>query len=557
MRRRSNAGDPIPSIRSQFTGAHHANPDSPPQARVDPGRSTRPARSHVIGLGLIGLAAGVAWLLGLGHAAWLWPGQSDSASIILLGQDMINGNWALDGWLLPTDTYWLTEVPLYAVAVSIRGVVPSLIHDVPLLLYLGVIVSGILVARAGRPGIRGWAGAALTFILLGMLGPSAAVTVLHGPAHISTALACLLAFAALRWASARRPAGYLLGFVLLAIALVSDPMARAIGLAPILAAAAIVALRTRAWSRPAAQAATALGALLASQAIRVGVQTLGGYTVGGGGPDLDGPDQWIGTLPQFVSSLVTIFSGQLGSSPSFSDLLAAAHLAVLFVVALCVAVALWHLLGRAHDREAWLDGVLALGAGATVGAFFLSGYVQDATAIRYLSPGFIFGAVLAGRLAPNLLASVPRLVLAPASLLLFSAYLITFTVVARSPIPSNPATPLAGWLVQRGLTNGYGAYWDAHIVTLMSSNRVRVLPVLNGPSGLEPSHWNSTLAWYRTLPDTPVTFVVFEPMAPWGGVDEKSAAATFGPPDRSETLGRYRILIWDHDLAPTLRPAER
>ena len=91
----------------------------------------------------------------------------------------------------------------------------------------------------------------------------------------------------------------------------------------------------------------------------------------------------------------------------------------------------------------------------------------------------------------------------------------------------------------------------------MSSNRVRVLPVLNGPSGLEPSHWNSTLAWYRTLPDTPVTFVVFEPMAPWGGVDEKSAAATFGPPDRSETLGRYRILIWDHDLAPTLRPAER
>src|SRR5438094_8201757 len=163
MRRRSNAGDPIPSIRSQFTGAHHANPDSPPQARVDPGRSTRPARSLVIGLGLIGLAAGVAWLLGLGHAAGLWPGQSDSASILVLGQDMINGNWALDGWLLPTDTYWLTEVPLYAVAVSIRGVVLSLIHDVPLLLFLGVIVCGILLPRARRPGITRLRAAPLTF----------------------------------------------------------------------------------------------------------------------------------------------------------------------------------------------------------------------------------------------------------------------------------------------------------------------------------------------------------------------------------------------------------
>src|SRR5438067_13111996 len=286
MRSRPDAGDPIPSIRSQFTGVHQPHPDGPPQPHVAPGPPPRPARSLVIGLGLIGVAAGVAWLLGLGHAAWLWPGQSDSAAVILLGQDMINGNWALNGWLLPTDTYWLTEVPLYAVGVSIRGVVPSLIHDVPLLLYLGVIASGILVARAGRPGIRGWAGAALTFILLGMLGPSAAVTVLHGPAHISTALACLLAFAALRWVSARRPAGYVLASVLLVIALVSDPMARATGLAPILAAAAITGLRSRAWRRPGAQAATALGALPASQAVRVGVQMLGGYTVGGGAPDL-------------------------------------------------------------------------------------------------------------------------------------------------------------------------------------------------------------------------------------------------------------------------------
>src|SRR5439155_24835878 len=112
-----------------------------------------------------------------------------------------------------------------------------------------------------------------TFVLLGLLGPSAAVTILHGPAHISTALACLLAFAALRWAGARPPAGYVLAAFLLTIALVSDPMARVVGVAPVLGAAAITAVRHRAWSRPAAQAATAVAALVASQAIRVGVQT--------------------------------------------------------------------------------------------------------------------------------------------------------------------------------------------------------------------------------------------------------------------------------------------
>ena len=510
-----------------------------------------------VALGLLGVGCAVAWLLGLAHAAWLWPGQSDSAAVILLGQDLSHGNWALNGWLLPIDTYWLTDVPLYAAAVSFRGVVPRLIHDVPLLIYLGVIISSILVARAGRPGIRGWAGAALTFILLGMLGPAAALTLLHGPAHVSTALACLLAFAAIRWAAGHRPAGYLLAFILLTIALVSDPMARVTGVAPILGVAALVAVRNRAWSRPAAQAATAVAALVASQAIRVGVHTLGGYTIGGATPGLVGPGEWIRKLPLFLSSLLNMFAGQLGSPPSISDLPAIAHLAGLLLVAVAGVVGLWCLLRGAQDRDAWLDGVLALGAGATIFAFFLSGYAQDATAIRYLSPGFIFGAVLAGRVAPRILTLVPRRVLAPIALVFSSAYLITFVGVARSPLPVNPAAPLAGWLVDRGLTSGYGAYWDAHIVTLMSSERVRVLPVLSGPAGLEPSHWNSTLAWYQARPDRPVNFLVFEPLAPWGGVDESSATATFGPPDRSETVGRYRILIWDHDVAPQLKPASR
>jgi len=514
-------------------------------------------KRFVSGLGLIGALGALAWLLGVRHAAWLWPGQSDSAAVVFLGQDMSQGNWALSGWLLPVDTYWLTDVPLYAAAVAARGIVPGLIHDVPLLIYLGVIVSAILIARAGRPGIGGWAGAAVTFILLGLLGPSAAVTLLHGPAHISTALACLLAFAALRWAGARRPAGYVLAGLLLTIALVSDPMARVVGLAPVLGAAAITAVRHRAWSRPAAQAATAVAALVASQAIRVGVQTVGGYTIGGGAPGLVGPGEWLRKLPLFLSSLTNIFSGELGSAPSLRDLLAAGHLAGLLLVVLAMAIALWRLIEGAPDREAWLDGLLALGAGATIVAFFLSGYAQDATAIRYLSPGFIFGAVLAGRLAPRLLTPVPRRFLAPVAVVVLGAYLITFADVARSPLPVNPAIPLAGWLLDRGLVDGYGAYWDAHIVTLMSSDRVHVLPVLNGASGLEPSHWNSTLAWYPTRPNSPANFLVFEPLAPWGGVDDRSATATFGPPDRAEIVGRYRVLIWDHDVAPQLRPASR
>ena len=45
----------------------------------------------------------------------------------------------------------------------------------------------------------------------------------------------------------------------------------------------------------------------------------------------------------------------------------------LLLVVLAGTVAVWRLIGGAQDREAWLDGALALGAGSTIVAFFLSG----------------------------------------------------------------------------------------------------------------------------------------------------------------------------------------
>src|SRR5256885_6744563 len=86
----------------------------------------------VSGLGLIGVLGALAWLLGVRHAAWLWPGQSDSAAVVLLGQDMSQGNLALRGWLLPLDTYSLNGVAPHPAAVPAPGNLPRPVpHSAP------------------------------------------------------------------------------------------------------------------------------------------------------------------------------------------------------------------------------------------------------------------------------------------------------------------------------------------------------------------------------------------------------------------------------------------
>jgi hypothetical protein len=512
----------------------------------------RLSTAWLIGLALIGLVLAVIWLMGMLHAAWLWPGQSDSAAIVLLGKDFSQGNGLLSGWVLPIDSYWATEVPVYAVAVALQGVVFDIIHQVPLLFYLGVILSGTLIARRSRPGVPGWVGAAVTLVLLGLLGQTAAMALLHGPAHVSTTLACLLAIAALSAASPARPAGYIVSFILLTLALISDPIAKVIAVAPIGAVAVLTVWRNREWFRPLSQIAVAGLAYLASFAVHLAIPALGGYIIGGSAPGFVGPGDWPGKLPLFLSAIGGIFSAEAPSNPA-SAVLAAVHLLILAAAVAAALLAVVRLFVRPIDRAAWMDGVLAIAAGGTALAFFVSGYVQDETAIRYLSPGFICACVLLGRTTARLLPDRLPVRSAAFGLAFAAVYALTFVGTVRAPLPTNDAKPLAAWLLQHGLTNGYGGYWESNIVTLSGGERVRVLPVLDGSGGLMPSAWNTSLRWYAVNPAAPVTFLVYRPDAVWRGVDEAAARTTFGEPIQTMTYGPYRILVWDHDLAPSLR----
>ena len=515
-----------------------------------------------LGVGL----AGCAWLAGIWHSAWLWPGQSDSAAVILAGDSMRHGNWLLKGWFLPYDTYWLLDIPLYAVGVAVLGMRPAVMHAVPLLFYLAVVATGIWMAVKGSGRPTRLAAGAITFVLLGLLGPTAAVTLLHGPAHVSSALACLLAFVCLTWPTARRGsfAGPGLAFLVLTMALVSDPMARIIGLAPLVAAAAIGALRDRAWRPYVAPAVVPVAALVVAHFVKLGATALGGFLVVGGQPGLTPPAGWVGKLPLFWNSTLAIFGVQSAGGSLLATAAGVVHLSGLILVVAATVFALVRAVRRPQPDQrgttgGLLDSTLALGVAAGVAAFFVSGYASDPTSIRYLSPAFIFGAILAGRAVAagahriEWRSSPLRQAVVALAGVLTAAYAITFAIVAVQPSPVNPAVGLASWLESQGLTRGYGAYWDSSIVTLFAEDRVQVRPVDEGTRGMEPYRWNSSRDWYAVNTGQPAIFLVFEPSAPWKGVDISSATASFGPPVATYVVGRYQVLRWDHDLTPLLQ----
>jgi hypothetical protein len=103
------------------------------------------------------------------------------------------------------------------------------------------------------------------------------------------------------------------------------------------------------------------------------------------------------------------------------------------------------------------------------------------------------------------------------------------------------SSDLATFLQAKGLTNGLGTYWPASMTTVASSGAVAVRPVVANGGKIVRYDRQSTSDWYA---DQEFQFLVFDTANPWGGVDEKSATATFGPPQASYRVGPYEVLTW-------------
>jgi len=543
----------------------------------------RVSRAHGRGLAinwrlaivLVAVSLLVVWLCLLYSVSWhAFPGNSDDANAVLAGRSLVHGNPLLRGWELPGDPYWLTDLPVYGIVASVTGLRPSVMHLVPTILAGAVVLVGVaLSARGlGRDGRR-WIGRATTFVLIGLPVPLMTTFFLQGPQHVGTVLTCLIAFAILEAAPIFRRR-WLCAVALLGAALIGDPMTLAIGIAPVAGGAIVAAARAHRWGRSLPGLAAAAFSTVGALAARVLLSALGGFTISRG-PPLAPARAWSANaalVPHRALALLGILREV--AIPGESTTSRQVHLAGTVICAFALIVSTGLVLAalvrsswRAHQTEVrpptrltrWLDDVLTVGVWGSVAAcVILSPPHGDFNADRYLVPAVIFSAILAGRTLTRVRWSrrpwsTPSITLSCLGLALGGSYLAASVAAVGVPTPRNPAAPLAHWLRARGLERGFGAYWDASIVTLEDPGRVRVRPVITSHGRLHALHFFAAENWFSgTERRTPARFIIYEPAAPFDKVNDATAIATFGRPASAAVVGPYRVLIWDRDLGPDL-----
>jgi len=368
-------------------------------------------------------------------------------------------------------------------------------------------------------------------------------------------LACVLfALAALRLGlQAAKPAGRRGGLglfsLLLFAAVAGDPFATYVFVVPLLGAGLLVALRRKEWGVWAKVAAAAILPVFLAKAL-VHFLDSRGFHINPIQHSFRDNFATLGRLPFnfriYYNSLLALAGVYLPGWPGLSLALSMLRLAGAGVAVVLTARRL--LEKNIADPDGYfLDALLLLGIALNQVEFLSYSGIYEIHEGRYLFPSVVYAAILAARRFAPMLEELWRRAGASVRGLLLGAAMAAM-LLAVGPLWAIGATPvneaekeLANWLVRHNLRSGYGGYWQANILRLVSREAVQVAPV--GTSidlKLSPYLWLAKADWFQQ----PANFLVYQTEADLA----ETAIRTLGPPSEVHRVAGFHVLVWDHDI---------
>jgi hypothetical protein len=542
-------------VLNREPGKVAAAPDAPDVAAADgeqpPGpRRQSAARARLIWAGALIVAAVVLFWCYLLQSRTTAV-NSDAASQVLQGWDMMHGNVLLHGWFVSDVSFYTFEVPIDGLVAVAGGLGPDAAHIGAAIVYTLLVLSAALLARGSARGAEGVIRAVLAAGIMVAPGYNPGTHVLLlAPDHTGIGVPILLALlftdrASERW---RGIAGTLL---LLTWAQVDDPLATYAAAAPmalvclVRAVAPLVRSRRPGWYDAGLAVAAAVSVGLTRLVVH-GIRAAGGFQMHSLKVQQHIPvSAWAGQIKLTVQNVLILFGADFFEQPTATrTAIAVLHLAgvVLALAGLLAGIAC---LFRSADRitQVVTAGTLVILAAGTFGTRML--LLQGAHEIAVVLP---FGAVLAGRTVGPWLARrrLPRLALTPVLAVALCGYLAALGWAASQPKQQAETQGLADWLVAHHLSGGLAKYWGALSTTLSSDGRVLVVPTAD--LGKQPYTWEARASWYDPAASR-ATFVVAVP-GPGNAYafSEAGVRGAFGKPAHEYRVGQYVIMVWNKNL---------
>ena len=538
-------------------------------------RSRWNRRTVLHGATLVLIFVGLSFVFSL-LATHTVPRSADNATVLLEGLDISRGNVLLHHWLLSLDSFWTVDALVYAAGTRVVGLNFQLLFVVPAVMMAAVVFTATACVSVPWRS-RSWLFGAITVLmLLALPSPLLAYFLLQGPWHLGTALWALGAF----YLVTRQPFrwGWLAAACMLALALVGDLVALAIGIVPCVFAGVVWLVRDRAGRQGLAAISCGIAATALAYLIRVVASRFGSFSYAYRNVPLHWHNIWhnLSALANRLSAFFGVTNLDITGIAPQRGAERALHLIGAGVVAVGLIAALRRSLLGPRLRDATprlaiqLGDLLLGGVLGSIALFVFASPTSRTSDTTFLTAGVIYSIILAGIAMNELVAHLTSQPDTAATTrvrwttlrgrtattvgvglsVVIALYFVSFLTEFKTPHTNEATRQLGSFLVAHDLTDGFGDYPTASLVTIATKGAANVRPLIPGRGGhLVADDRQVATNWYDRVP---FTFFVYDYQQPWRDVTATRAIHTFGSANDTYTVGPFRILVWNQPI--TVKP---
>lgn len=520
-----------------------------------------------------------------------YPHNSDNAAYVLQALDITKGNVFLNGWTLSRDNFFSLDTILYSIGILLGLDPKKLMFIVPAVIYSTLIIS-LIYLISSLTGIRKSFISVAAFLAfpLGMDMDFASMGADHNLTYVFIIITLFLMIKNELSFFEKTSA-----IILLSMAEFGDPLTYIVGGIPILLTALYCNYKDIDRTKKQSIIRIVFASVLLVQIAKLLVRSFGGFHSTGYGSSFADLDKISHNIYLLIKGLIDIFNMNF-----FGNAILYLPTTIAFMHALffCFFIFFLYLITRKkisfiyYDSEIFVMYFSVLSTLLLTISFILSSIPVDFFSCHYLiftliNAAIIFAVttnrigeyeqfhnflkksnIIIERILAMILDSIgidtKRLFqakefnflnfcfLKKIAVIFVIVFAVNFFIDSFKDFHVFPYTEeknVIHYIEKEKLTHGFSPYWNANILTVLSSGKIKSRAVLYDGNFIAPYHWLSKNTWYCFSNDP--FFVIYAPND--FGINEQTIFKTFGFPTKIKSIGPYRIYSYRSDIHPMCR----
>lgn len=455
------------------------------------------------------------------------PINSDTASGIIEGFDISNGNFLLKNWSLSTVPFYFTDLIWYAIAIKFLGLNYLLSYIIPAILLSLLCVTMISASENKAIGFL------FTLFFIGSPVIFLAKNIVIPVIHVGTYLYCVLALLlSVRYVKYNKKNNLVILFLVMTLTYFSDGIAVCIALIPSVMVVLVTFLTRQIDSKWLIVACVNTVSFLASKAIWV-LFSRYGFEIPYVFPTS------FATVSALYVNISDLFEAMLRFSGSYffgmdpyekQTIWKCISFFILILLFIVIASRLIKL-KKIDSLDIYLLTATLIMPIAFSGSTIASGI----SSARYILPFFIFGVILAARHTTCDMINFRTKAVIAIFILCCSVNHIIESI--HTPKANNLFKQMSQDLSNAGLKNGFADFWFSSSISLYG--QVQVSPVHYDYTKLIQKNWLSKKTWYKENNN----FVIIHDEG-----TKKTVLHTFGEPARIVYAAGMPVYVWNKKI---------